>query len=101
MSERYYDGSKLDDLGYGYSTRIAVMTPEEVQALANCVDTGATDEIETCEVALYGSDDAKRMTPETLGVDEAEYVRLLAESLESAQAEGHVRASTGARVYAL
>jgi hypothetical protein len=52
------------------------------------------------EVSLLGSDTADTVTADELGITEVEYNELIVESLASDQAEGHVEASTGYRVYA-
>ena len=49
---------------------------------------------------LYDSETSAVVTAEDLGIDDAEYERLCDESCSSDQPEGHVRTSTGRRVYA-
>ena len=59
------------------------------------------DEIELqTSTHLYDSDSADRLTPAALNVSRAEYARLIHESLECRQAEGHVRTESGRKVYA-
>jgi hypothetical protein len=49
---------------------------------------------------LYDSDTAEEVTAGELHITSAEYDALIVESMESSTAEGHVRTSTGRRVYA-
>ena len=49
---------------------------------------------------LYNSDTTDRMTAKDLGVTAEEYRDLIRESKGCSQAEGHVRAPNGTRVYA-
>ena len=52
------------------------------------------------EMKLYDSDTAEEVTAGELHITSAEYDALIVESMESSTAEGHVRTSTGRRVYA-
>jgi hypothetical protein len=49
---------------------------------------------------LRDSDTADTVTAEQLGIDDAEYEQLVRDSRDADNAEGHVRTSTGRRVYA-
>lgn len=49
---------------------------------------------------LYDSDTNEELTAADLGISQEEYDRLCDESDDCGTAEGHVRTSTGRRVYA-
>jgi hypothetical protein len=58
--------------------------------------TNATDTVSS----LYDSDTAEYLTAEDLSITDDEYEALCSASAASSEAEGHVRTSTGRRVYA-
>lgn len=57
------------------------------------------DQVLEADAELHDSDTAERLTAEDLGISATRYVELCCESLDSAQAEGHVRVGKR-RVYA-
>lgn len=85
------------------------VSPVDVEALAETSVTA--DELltwcreqvaaaQTNSDTLYRSDTGDSVTAEDLGISDEEYERLCKESDASGTAEGHVRTSTGIRVYA-
>ena len=59
------------------------------------------DEIELqTSTDLYDSNTADKLTPAALKINRTEYARLIHESLDCRQVEGHVETESGRRVYA-
>ena len=71
-----------------------------IQRAADTINTAALIGFAD-DYRLYDSDRAEPVSAEDLGIDDAEYSSLVRESLSQGKnAEGHVRTSTGLRVYA-
>jgi len=59
-----------------------------------------TDLTKDYAASLLDSDTNEAVTAEDLGITEEQYGQLVDESINCAQAEGHVRATNGRKVYA-
>jgi len=92
----------LADGRTGWMTSGGAVYVETANGLATCV--GEWDDIkpavDTDDYRLYCSDRAEPVTSDELGLEHCEYDALIRESLQASTAEGHVKTSTGIRVYA-